>query len=264
MFDEKSIYVKDYTRPSDEDCAAGICKAIDTAIATGAERVIFEPGRYHLVSYALLKTEGMVHDAGSGNHPSKECHLIVKDSKELTLQGAVDDNGEPSTVLVGYNDGNLHGYLPAILWCEDNAELSLQNLAFTREPEFASAGVIVARTDTSITVEVFDGNPCHDNMGTYCMNRVDPVTVALTGESVTYGFGAGSNWEKIGERTLVLHNESVASKVQLGEYLSWHQGARTDFQTYFARCDHLKLSNLRVRNANGFCYAGGELPTYQS
>jgi hypothetical protein len=252
MFSDKSIYVKDFTRPSKEDSAAGIREAIEKAIAVGAQRVVFEPGRYRLVSVNLLQTEGMVHDAGSGNQHSKECHLSIKDASGLTLQGAIGENGEPSTVLVGYNDGTIHGYLPAILWCEDNESLKLQNLAFTREPVFASAGVVIDRTDKSIAVEVFEGNPCYEEMGTYCMNRLDPVTGALIGESVTYGGGADAGWKQIGERTLILNSESVASKVRLGEHLSWHQGAQTDFQTYFARCNNLVLNNLRVMNANGF------------
>lgn len=252
MSSQKCIYVKDFTRPSEEDSAAGIREAIHTAIAAGAERVVFEPGRYKLMSVKLLQTEGMVHDAGSGNQQAKECHMTINDSRGLILQGAVGEDGEPSTVLVGYNDGTIHGYLPSILWCENNENLSLRNLAFTREPAFASAGVVTARTETSITVEVFDGNPCYEGMGTYCMNRLDPVTGALIGESVTYGGGADCAWEQKGERTLVLKSESVASKVRLGEHLSWHQGAQTDFQTYFARCNHLELNNLRVMNANGF------------
>lgn len=252
MLSDKSIYVKDFTRPSEEDSAAGIREAISKAIEVGAERVVFEPGRYRLVSVKLLQTEGMVHDAGSGNQQSKECHLPINDARGLTLQGAVGEDGEPATVLVGFNDEAIHGYLPSILWCENNENLSLLNLAFTREPAYASAGEIIARTDTSITVKVFDGNPCHEGMGTYCMNRLDPVTRALIEESVTYGGGADAAWKMIGERTLVLNSESVASKVRLGEHLSWHQGAQTDFQTYFARCNHLELNNLRVMNANGF------------
>ncbi|NOU87480.1 hypothetical protein GC102_17055 [Paenibacillus sp. LMG 31460] len=205
-----------------------------------------------MVSVKLLETEGMVHDEGSGNQQSKECHLPINASSGLTLQGAVGEDGEPATVLVGYNDEAIHSYLPSILWCEDNENLSLLNLAFTREPEFASAGVVIARTDTSITVKVFDGNPCYERMGTYCMNRLDSITGALIGESVTYGGGADATWKMVGERTLVLNSVSVASKVLLGEHLSWHQGAQTDFQTYFARCNDLELNNIRVLNANGF------------
>jgi len=169
------------------------------------------------------------------------------------LRGAVGEDGEPATVLVGYNDCINHSLLPAIIWCEDCDKLTVENIAFTREPEFASAGVVIAKTITSITVEVFHGNPCYDGMGTYCMNRFNPSTGALTGESVTYGGGAIRNWREVGDRLLMLEDEKVATKVEVGEQLSWHQGAQTDFQTYFARCDNLAFNNLRVLNANGFC-----------
>jgi hypothetical protein len=252
MYLDKTIYVKDFTRPSERDNAEGIRQAIRTALEVEAERIVFEPGRYLLASIETVQTEGMVHDAGSGNQESKECHIPISGSKRLTLQGAAGEDGDPATVLVGYNDGNNHSYLPAILWCENCDNLTLRNLAFTREPAFASAGIITDLTETSITVEVFEGNPCHDGMGTYCMNRLDPVTGALIGESVTYGGGAEADWKQIGERMLWLNSEKVASKVRLGEHLSWHQGAQTDFQTYFARCDNLELINIRVKNANGF------------
>ncbi|MDF2724439.1 MAG: hypothetical protein K0Q59_4114 [Paenibacillus sp.] len=248
----ETIYIRDYIQTSDVDSAVGLRKAIQTAIQTGAKRIVFEPGRYMLNSIERINTEGMVHDADSDNELFKDCHLTVSGSAGLTLEGAVDEDGKPATVLVGCNDGVVHGYLPAILWCEDNERLTVRNIAFTREPAFASAGVVTALTESSVTVEVFEGNPCYEGMGTYCMNRLDPVTGALIGESVTYGRGADAVWKQVGERTLILHSETVAAKVRLGEHLSWHQGAQTDFQTYFARCNRLEMDNIRVFNANGF------------
>ncbi|MCM3627037.1 hypothetical protein M3194_06635 [Paenibacillus glycanilyticus] len=246
---ERSIYVKDFT---DGDDASRIRAAIERAIAAGAAKVVFEPGRYILQSTVIFETEGFEHDASSTEAGFKDCHIVVQGARGLTLQGAVDEQGEPATVLVGYNDGRIHGYLPSILWCEDCEELTLNSLAFTREPNFASAGVIIHKDDRHTVVEVFEGNRCEETMGAYCMNRFDPGTGALTGESVTYGYGTEKPWVRTGERQLTLEDADVASKVRVGEFLSWHQGARTDFQTYFARCNDLQLSNIRTLNANGF------------
>ncbi|NIK67254.1 hypothetical protein [Paenibacillus sp. BK720] len=246
---ERTIYVKDFTGGDD---ASRIRAAIDRAIASNADKVVFEAGRYMLDSAIVIETEGFEHDAGSSESGSKDCHLIIKGAKTLTLQGAIDEQGEPATVLVGRNDGTIHGYLPAILWCEDCSELSLDSIAFTREPNFASAGVIVSKDDRHTVVKVFEGNRCEEIMGAYCMNRIHPDTGALMGESVTYGNGTEKPWIRTGDRELTLDDPAVASKVRIGEYLSWHQGARTDFQIYFARCDKLKLSNIRTMNANGF------------
>ncbi|KRF03335.1 hypothetical protein ASG89_23105 [Paenibacillus sp. Soil766] len=253
MINNKIIYVEDYIDARVSDDAAGIRAAINKAIEVNADIVAFEPRVYILETSQIIQTEGFAHDAGSRDETFKECHIPIRGAKYLTLQGAVDENGEPATVLVGFNDLQVHHYLPAILWCEDCNHLQVSNLAFTRGPEFASAGVVVSNNGNQISVEVFQGNPCYDNMGTYCMNRLHPETGALIGESVTYGGGAGSPWRLQGERRLVLNSMDVASKVQVGEFLSWHQGAQTDFQTYFARCDDLTLTNIRTYNANGFC-----------
>jgi hypothetical protein len=250
---QKIVYIKDFTTPSSPDSAEGIRAAIEKAIETTADAVVFEAGRYMLNSYISVKTDGIVHDAGSNCEALKDCHIFIKGAKRLSLIGEEAENGEPATVLVGYNDCINHSYLPAILWCEDCQGLALKNLAFTRAPEFASAGVVTEKTKDSITVKVFDGNPCYDGMGTYCMNRFNPENGALTGESVTYGGGAENNWKLTGDRMLTLESLKASPKVSVGEYLSWHQGAQTDFQTYFGRCNDLILNNIRILNSNGFC-----------
>ncbi|AJY74256.1 hypothetical protein [Paenibacillus beijingensis] len=247
------VHVKDFMNPDRSDDAAGIRAAVQAALETNADTVLFEPGVYTLKSAVTIRTEGSAHDAGSPGETEKDCHIPILGARRLTLQGAARGNGEPGTVLMGYNDLNINGFLPSILWCEDCDQLQVNDIAFTRGPAFASAGVVIAKDECSVTVEVFEGNPCYDGMGTYCINRLDPDTGDLIGESVTYGGGAGTLWRQEGERRLTLSSADVASKVNIGEHLSWHQGAQTDFQTYFARCDDLKLHNLRTMNSNSFC-----------
>ncbi|MCL6459836.1 MAG: hypothetical protein K6T85_17720, partial [Gorillibacterium sp.] len=248
---EKCVYVKDFAQLGDD--AQIIRAAIQHALDIGAASVVFEPVRYLLQSAVTIQTEGFAHDASSSAAGYKDCHIVLQGARSLTLQGAVDEQGEPATILVGYNDEQVHGYLPAILWCEDCDKLSIENIAFTREPEYASAGVVIDKDDSHIVVQVFEGNPCREDKANYCMNRFDPVTGALVGESVTYGDGVEGSWALTGPRQLTLESPDIAAKVQIGEHLSWHQGAKTDFQTYFARCDQLSLTNIRTLNSNGFC-----------
>ncbi|RAU97339.1 hypothetical protein [Paenibacillus sp. YN15] len=245
-----AIYVKDF---KGEDDAGQIRAAVGHALETGIRTLVFEPRTYRLHSVSVIETEGFRHDADSPDAVQKACHIPIRGISGLVLQGAVNDDGTPATVLAGYNDMKLHNQLPAILWCEDCPDLSVVNLAFTREPAYSSAGEVVYRDDNGIKVKVFEGNLCYDGMGTYCMNRFDPVTGALSGESVTYGYGASAPWKLEKDGLLSLACPQVAAKVREGEHLSWHQGACTDFQTYFGRCDRLKLSNLRTYSANGFC-----------
>lgn len=250
-----AVLLQDYTRPGDPDSAAGIRLAIDEARRRHSRTILFESGRYILRSSISHATEGIVHDADSKDvQPRKDVHLLVDAIADLTLQGATCPSGEPATILVGWNDGGRHGFLPSILWCENSPRLTLCNLGFTREPAFASAGTVIAQDAESLTVEPLPDCPAWDGMGAYCANRFDSNGENLLGESVTYGHGAGALWQSLRGNLLTLHSPAAAAKVRPGELLSWHQGAKTDFQVYLGHCDNLHLENLRVFNSNGFCF----------
>ncbi len=249
--DKKAIEVKDFTKPGGKDSSRGIRLAIQEAIRTGAERVVFEPGKYVLDSTVFFKTEGMTHDKGSpANRKGKDVHIGITGSNGLCLCGKKDAAGGPATILAGKNDCTVHTFLPAIIWCENNRNLTIENIGFTREPVFASAGEVMHVSENEISVKLFDGIPEAEGQDAYCMNRFDR-NGNLIGESVTYGGGAGARWQRKGS-LYTLHAPQVASTLQPGELLSWHQGAQTDFQVYFGHIQNLKLRNLRTYNCNGF------------
>ena len=251
---ELSVFVGDFVSTNSVDAVSGIRAAVKRAMAIGARKIVFEPGTYCLhTSSCLGKTSKEDPIIGRKGWEERQCHLLIERFSGLTLQGAVDASGNPATELVGFNDGINNGLLPSILWIEDCQQLTLENLTFTRNPEYASAGEVVAVEGDTVQVEVFEGNPCYDGMGTYCLNRIDPCSGALLGNSVTFGEGADNSWKLLGGRRLELHDSKVASQVNTGEYLSWHQGAKTDFQVYIGRCRDVQLSNIRTCNSNGFC-----------
>jgi hypothetical protein len=246
------IEVDAFTRPGDPDSAPGIRAAVARALATGAGVLRFAAGRYLLRSADEHDAPGIIHDVDSLDQaPRKACHIHLRGAQGLVIEGARDAQGDPATVLAGHNDRANHGLLPAILWCEDSPGLTVRDLAFTRDPVYASAGLVIERSSATVVVEVLDGEPCWDGMGAYCMNRCDPATGALRGASVTFGRGAGTLWRRREGRVLALDSAEVAAQVAPGELLSWHQGARTDIQTYFGACHGLQLENLRTANANG-------------
>ena len=246
------VYVRDYTVPGDWDSAGGIRQAIHAAKEQKAEELVFEAGTYMLKSWITPDYMPDDRTTFSQQDVGRVFHIYLKQLHGLRVIGAVDGQGNPATVLVGYNDQKVHSFLPAIIKAEECDSLILENIAFDRYPQFASAGKVLDVAGDEVTVEVAEGNPCHDGMGTYCINRFSPDGTTLTGESVTYGDGSGQNWTLAGERTLVLKNADVASKVSKGERLSWHQGAKTDYQVNLSRCDDLALNNVRTYNSNGF------------
>lgn len=231
--------------PSDQ--AEALRSAIEFAAANGKSHVLLEPGKYYLRSY--------VTDEETEHQNWARRHLWIRDTHGLTLEGAMDEDGNPASTLVGCHKGENEAYLPAILWAERCSRLQLRNLKFSREPAYSSAGVIVDKGDDFVVVEVFEGNPYIDGMACFCANRFDLQAGALVGESVTYGKGAGVNWRSMegGEgRRLRLESPDVAEKVAIGEGLSWHFGANTEFQVQFKECHHLKLDNLHTVSSNGF------------
>ncbi|RXZ82642.1 hypothetical protein EBB07_09060 [Paenibacillaceae bacterium] len=243
------VLAKDFGAvPNDPaDQAEALRKAVAYAAANGKSCVLLEPGNYFLHSFVV--------DKQAARKEWGQRHLWLQEIHGLTLEGAVDQDGNPASALIGCHKGENEVYLPAILWAERCNSLQLRNLKFSREPAYSSAGVIVDKGENYLVVEVFEGNPCIDGMACYCANRFDLKAGALVGESVTYGQGAGVNWRRVegGEgRRLRLDSAAAAKQVALGEGLSWHFGANTEFQLQFKECRDLQLDNMHTVSSNGF------------
>ena len=227
-------------------------KAFETAAKEGIHRIHFGKGMYYLKDFETFPTVSIAHDDGCGSIEEKDCHIVMKGMKNMILEGECGEDGSPATILAGYNPKTIQTLLPSILWAEDCEGLTVQNLAFTREPECASAGIVESIKEDQIYVRVLPGNPCYDGMAAYCMNRFDPEKNRLLGESLTFGFGFDKRLRLVEKDLLVLQDAHLSCQVNVGEGLSWHQAGKTDFQVFFGRCDGLTLRNLRVYNANSF------------
>lgn len=240
------------------DCTEGILKAIREAKKQGIKEVRFSRGVYQLKGFTVLNTLSAAHDDGCGDIREKECHLLLEGIKNLTLRGEISASGEPDTVITGCHEPLENGIaqtqflLPSIIWAKRCSNLTIKNLAFSREPETASAGVVKGISNGRIEVEVYQGLPCYDQMGAYCMNRLDGDTGALSSASLTYGFGYEERFQKTGDRTLILEDLQISSQLQPGDRISWHQSGRTDFQLFFGSCLNLQFDNIRIYNTNSF------------
>lgn len=247
-----SVYsLKDYMKEGNRIQDA-IDEIIIEAEGMAAITILFEAESYYLKDFQRIFTDSIAHDDGCGDINQKDCHIILKNIKNLTLKGQVDGEGNPATTLVGYNGAISQAALPTILWAEKCKNLIIKNISFTREPECASAGKIIDIDKDKITVEVFPGLPCNDGMAAYCMNRFDLDQSKLVGASITYGFGFDTRFKKIAHNKLTIESSQIANEVHVGEGLSWHQSGKTDFQVFFGECDNLEFYNIRVYNSNSF------------
>lgn len=248
---ERNIKLTDFEKPG-KDITCSIAEAIEYAIKNEIDTIIFEPKSYLLETYKNIKTHSIAHDDGCGIVDSKDCHIILKDIKNLTLRGQVNKEGEILTVLKGFNPQISQTRLPSIIWAENCTNLKIENIAFTRFPECAGAGVVDSVNGSLVTVKTFDGTSCFEGMGAYCMNKLDSETRSLNTESITYGFGIDDRWHRVQPNIFSIENEHIASSVKASDGLSWHQSGLTDFQMFFGNCNDLSFVNVRVINTNSF------------
>ncbi len=249
-----TIYIRDYVNLPCEDASDGIAEALKAAKETNAEAVVFEKGVYPLiksVSFPLSfvpNKDGIYEGEGYDN-----AHIYIKDFENFKFIGAVDENGEPATTLMGYNHGKLNETMPSILRTESGNNIEIANFRLLRNLDYCTAAVVKEITGSEITVEVREGCPCYDGMGTFCMNRFSPDGSTLIGNSLTFGAGAdGKTFKKIGDRLLLLDDEKVASKIEVNDIITFHQGACEPFQCHYRRTKNLTLKNLRTVNTSGF------------
>ncbi len=247
------VYVKEFITLPCEDAAQGIREAVLAAKEQKASVLQFEAGVYPLKSYIPIETDLTAHDAGAALVPEKDVHLLFAGLENLTIRGAQNSDGTPATLLEGSNSLKIHDLLPSILWLTDCKNVTVENLKFKRNPEFCSAGKVTKIEGDTLFIEVFQGNPCYDNMGTHCINRFTPDG-NLNGVSLSYGPGLKENFRLAGDRLLSLKDADIAKQVEIGDILTFHQGAKTDFQCYFGATENLTLKNLHTVNANGFAF----------
>ncbi|HCD32644.1 MAG TPA: hypothetical protein DER01_09560 [Phycisphaerales bacterium] len=235
------IHVKDFGAiPNDgQDDTTAIIKAIKHLKQSGAKILQFDAGRYDIDRNGIK--------------------LI--DIDDLTVQGVTDEHGKPATKLVRNNDFYTNNKGIGTLFSVTNCQrMTVRNLLFDNDPQYATAGEVVALDEQSLTVRIFDDLPRVDGMGAYCMNTWDIKTRRLKQQpSLTFGNDVNKNrkelsWQVVGDdaqRLMRLPSHSIASKVQMGDGLSWHNGF-WGYQVLFFNANDLTLSNLWTTNAAGF------------
>jgi len=254
-----TVYVKDFVTLPCDDASPGIRQAIDVARRQGADTLMFEAGVYPLQSSTSIETDLTTHDISAVGVTALDVCILLKDLNHFHLVGQVDADGQPTTELAGPNDLREHDLLPAILWCDNCHDLHISNLKLYRLPNYGTAAVVTGVDADGLTVQVLPGNPCYDRMPVYCMNRFDRESRTLLGESLTYGNGIGKYFRLTGDRQLRLDDPTLAGRVESGNVLSWHQGAKTIFQFFLGNCDDVYLDNILTTNANGFAMLGFNL-----
>lgn len=244
---DRIVQVSDFGAvPNDGKCdLAAIKRALNYVKTVKAEELVFDAGTYDL----------FVGDA------SKNMAIEVVEYEDFTFRGTVDSEGNPATTFLRHYDfkGDMHG--KPILSVRRSNNFHLQNIIFDNNPRFSTAGEVIENDGKTVKVKIFEGNPVIEGTLFFTSNIWDLSTKTLKKvESPTYGGDVYKKreeytWHVVGDpsdRIMQLNSPALASKVSVGEGLSWHFSYQ-GIQANFYMCDDLFVENVWTYNAIGFC-----------
>lgn len=244
---DKIVKVVDFGAiPNDGKCdIAAIKRALNYVKTVKAKELRFDAGTYDL----------FVGDA------SKNMAIDVAELYDFTFTGETDKGGNPATTFLRHYDfrDDMHGR--PILSVRRSNNFHLQNVVFDNNPRYSTAGEVIANDGKTVKVKIFEGNPVIDKTLFFTSNIWDLATKTLKKvESPTYGGDVYKKreeytWHAVGdpaERIMQLNSPTLASKVSVGEGLSWHFSYQ-GIQVNFYMCDDLTVENVWTYNAIGFC-----------
>lgn len=244
---DKIVKVSDFgALPNDGKCdLAAIKRALNYVKTVKAEELVFDAGTYDL----------FVGDA------SKNMAIEVVEYDNFIFKGTADNEGNPATTFLRHYDfkDDMHG--KPILSVRRSNNFNLQNIIFDNNPRFSTAGEVIENDGKTVKVKIFEGNPVIEGTLFFTSNIWDLSTKTLKKvESPTYGGDVYKKkeeytWHVVGDpadRIMQLNSPALASKVSVGEGLSWHFSYQ-GIQVNFYMCNDLFVENVWTYNAIGFC-----------
>jgi len=243
---DKIVKVADFGAiPNDSKCdIAAVKRALDYAKTVKAKELVFDAGTYDL----------FVGDAG------KNMAIDVQSMDGFTMTGATDAQGQPATTFLRHYEFRNSLSARPILHVDKSANFRLQNFIFDNNPRYSTAGEVIANDGQSVTVKIFEGNPVIDGVIFYTGNAWDMSTKTLKKQpSLTYGSDVDKKkeemtWRVVGDpadRIMKLNSAAVASKVAVGDGISW-SFSWDGRQVVFDSCSDLHVENVWTYNAIGF------------
>ncbi|MEZ2440367.1 hypothetical protein AB6805_01500 [Chitinophaga sp. RCC_12] len=242
----QSVHVKDFHAiPNDGlDDAKGIQDALNYAKTNNIPTILFDSGRYD-----LLQVSATALNAYTG----------LKEYAGLHLQGAAAADHTPATWLVKKNPQQNNTILPPHMRFDQCNNLVMENLVFDNDPQYASAGTVVEKDTSHVVVQVFDGLPAVNGMGCYTANIWDSATRMLKQvPSLTFVDEIATQqlyWQletREQKNYMRMNNAAFASRLAVGDVVSWHFGGQTMFQLAINNCNDLVLRNISMFNIAGF------------
>lgn len=220
-----------------------IRKALRKAEKTGATKIVFDAGTYDIFHSDIEENDA----------------LVLSHTPNVTMEGAVDADGEPATMLLRHYEMAPDLKAKNLLRIDECENFTLRNMKFDNSPRYMTSGEVIFNDGKHVVVRIFDGCSLVDGTRLYCANLWDMKTRNLkhTG-SVTFGGSVSkkaaeyttrvTNWD---ERKVLISSTDAASKIEVGDGISWHFGWNGT-QVDFWKCDNMRMENVHSYSAIGF------------
>ena len=220
-----------------------IRKALRKAEKIGATKIVFDAGTYDIFHSDIEENDA----------------LVLSHTQNVTMEGAVDADGEPATMLLRHYEMAPDLKAKNLLRIDECENFTLRNMKFDNSPRYMTSGEVIFNDGKHVVVRIFDGCSLVDGTRLYCANLWDMKTRNLkhTG-SVTFGGSVSkkaaeyttrvTNWD---ERKVLISSTDAASKIEVGDGISWHFGWNGT-QVDFWKCDNMRMENVHSYSAIGF------------
>lgn len=240
------------------DDSTEIQAAIDYAIKNNISVINFQKGVYDF-------SENPVSDDETGPY------LKIIKSNNLTLNGALNDDGSPATVFRRLNCGGDNVDLRQLLYCEQNDDLTLTGIQFETSPTYYTAGEIIDYTKDTVTVQIADGYPTPDEIGDtkiHLPGLYDKEAGCFYEQRLVWTKEDGSDAplcnipDESNPQVVKIENKDIAKRVKKAVkdkgtenlLMFWFQGHFTDnfYMLYFKYCENLVFDNIYIPSSTGF------------
>ncbi len=241
-----------------KDDSAAIQAAIDHAIQNRASVLRFREGVYDF-------SENPVGGIGM------DAYLHVVKAVGLTLEGACNSDGTPTTVFRRYNPGGDNADLRQLLYIEQAENFTMRRIQFETNPIYYTAGEIVGVANNTVSVQIADGYPTPSDIGNTKVHLpalYDKTNNTFYEQRLIWTTEDGSDAPALeipdaeNPRAVQISHEGIAEKVQAAIedkgsenlLLFWFQGHYTDScQAISVRySENLLFENIRIPSSTGF------------
>lgn len=238
--------------PDDEKCDMdAINEALLFAKKNDHSKIILEAGTYNLRRTCMVPSRGY------------ENYLTLYKINNLTIEGAVSEDGRPATRLERNLKLNNETKPPHQVDIAYSKNITLKNLILSNDPPLGTtARVIEVETESDLVkVEILDGLPAYDGMRCASAQAWDLEAGTLkrfgstpSEATLTIGLSIKDYWEKISDREgrhYQLKGAGFAEKVEVGDGISWHHKSTDSLnQVQIMRSENIVLDNIWMPNVS--------------